>query len=665
MDKKIIRSLPRPAADPAVAEIARDLEGSAWIIRAEETEGMLQLIVWDAKKLKAGEMSTVYRIFLAEDDYITQDLSAEKTKWLTGKVSNVLSFRWWSDPYMEKSIQFADGRSRDLLEKRFPPEKGSRSVWHRLDDWQDGIISRRRKKRYAKELEHTNEMMRVIPDMPEDFEEWVREYAFRDQRFLLYDGEKHRMREGFCTHCGQRMMLDSKKMVLRMNTWSECPCCESTVMLKTIKRFGQYERADRHAAIIQRTPSGRLLARCFHISVGFRKKMLPVTVTKTWGIYEDGRVFLGDKWDSFEHADYKQSGMVCWCPDTGKNYFEQAVLYTKDLRKVLAGSRYQYSGIEVFQDKEGPGNPIPVFKYLSAYTKEPRLEMLIKTGLTHFARDAITDVLWFHSEHSLDDLRKLSKEELRIMRDLNGGRMMLDLILELKLCRAETEIKKENIKAFYEAFGANGQLVRDLLNLQIPLQKFAGYAGKQTGKAIDRRNFVSDWRDYIGWCEKLGYNLNDRYVVMPPDFAKAHQRVLKEFTEHESELFRIEQEKISEEIEKFMSELTVKTGRVKVRSRKYMIVLPKSADDLKEEGRTLHHCVATYAERVAKGQTMILFVRKVEEPEKPFFTMEWKDHHVVQCRGSHNCAMPKDVEAFVKAFEKRMKKGTDKKAVVA
>ena len=148
-------------------------------------------------------------------------------------------------------------------------------------------------------------------------------------------------------------------------------------------------------------------------------------------------------------------------------------------------------------------------------------------------------------------------------------------------------------------------------------------------------------------------------------FAKAHQRVLKEFTEHESELFRIEQEKISEEIEKFMSELTVKTGRVKVRSRKYMIVLPKSADDLKEEGRTLHHCVATYAERVAKGQTMILFVRKVEEPEKPFFTMEWKDHHVVQCRGSHNCAMPKDVEAFVKAFEKRMKKGTDKKAVVA
>ena len=100
---------------------------------------------------------------------------------------------------------------------------------------------------------------------------------------------------------------------------------------------------------------------------------------------------------------------------------------------------------------------------------------------------------------------------------------------------------------------------------------------------------------------------------------------------------------------------------IKLKSRKYMLVLPSSADDLKREGQTLHHCVATYADRVAKKQTMILFVRKVEAPQEPFFTMEWRDNRVIQCRGSHNCDMPGDVKAFVSAFEKQMQKAREQK----
>ena len=40
--------------------------------------------------------------------------------------------------------------------------------------------------------------------------------------------------------------------------------------------------------------------------------------------------------------------------------------------------------------------------------------------------------------------------------------------------------------------------------------------------------------------------------------------------------------------------------------------------------------------------------------DKPYFTMEWNNNHIIQCRGSHNCGMPPEVEAFVKAFEKKM-----------
>ena len=85
-----------------------------------------------------------------------------------------------------------------------------------------------------------------------------------------------------------------------------------------------------------------------------------------------------------------------------------------------------------------------------------------------------------------------------------------------------------------------------------------------------------------------------------------------------------------------------------------MIVVPSSLDDIKREGEVLHHCVGTYTERVAKGETNIFFVRKEKEPSVPYFTVEYKNGKVAQCRGSHNQGMPLQVEAFVKVFEQKM-----------
>lgn len=63
---------------------------------------------------------------------------------------------------------------------------------------------------------------------------------------------------------------------------------------------------------------------------------------------------------------------------------------------------------------------------------------------------------------------------------------------------------------------------------------------------------------------------------------------------------------------------------------------------------------------VAKGETMILFVRKESEPNTPYFTLEYKDNRVIQCRGFKNCGMPPEVNAFVKVFEKKMQDAVKK-----
>lgn len=54
-----------------------------------------------------------------------------------------------------------------------------------------------------------------------------------------------------------------------------------------------------------------------------------------------------------------------------------------------------------------------------------------------------------------------------------------------------------------------------------------------------------------------------------------------------------------------------------------------------------------------RGETMIFFIRKKEEPDKPYYTLEWRGK-VIQCRGSHNCNMTSEVKAFVQIFQEKM-----------
>ena len=85
-----------------------------------------------------------------------------------------------------------------------------------------------------------------------------------------------------------------------------------------------------------------------------------------------------------------------------------------------------------------------------------------------------------------------------------------------------------------------------------------------------------------------------------------------------------------------------------------MLVVPETADDIKAEGEALHHCVGSYVDRVARGETSIFFIRRADSPDEPYFTLEWKNNDVSQCRGLHNCDMPPDVKAFTQAFKKKM-----------
>ena len=91
-------------------------------------------------------------------------------------------------------------------------------------------------------------------------------------------------------------------------------------------------------------------------------------------------------------------------------------------------------------------------------------------------------------------------------------------------------------------------------------------------------------------------------------------------------------------------------------SSKFIIVPPKRHNDVKNEGKILDHCVGTHAQSIATEETIILFVRKKEEPDKPFYTLniDPKNYHQIQCRGLRNCDTTKEVDHFLAEWRRKI-----------
>ena len=88
----------------------------------------------------------------------------------------------------------------------------------------------------------------------------------------------------------------------------------------------------------------------------------------------------------------------------------------------------------------------------------------------------------------------------------------------------------------------------------------------------------------------------------------------------------------------------------------YQILFPHNREELQAEGKLQHHCVGTYFDRVVDGTCVIAFVRKVEEPEVPLCTVEWRGEKLIQHRMKYNQAPPPEIKAFIGKWEQQVKK---------
>lgn len=183
--------------------------------------------------------------------------------------------------------------------------------------------------------------------------------------------------------------------------------------------------------------------------------------------------------------------------------------------------------------------------------------------------------------------------------------------------------------------------VEKLFPVFLDMIKRAGKCGYSTSYYCSAGNYVRTFNDYMTMLSGI-----PDYRNYKPEFTNeeelkiAHENiqiVRNMMAENWNENVFVDRHKSWVQWEWEKPDVLYKDGRLKEKGFPFIVVAPKKPLELATEGTRLHHCVKSYIDKVVNGVTNIMFIRKADDPETPFFTVEvTNEKKIEQVHGSCN-----------------------------
>lgn len=716
MEKRKLSAIAREKISKDMMEIAGQLKGMRHIVTARMVEDnrILLLTFYSISDLTKGKEGAVFRTFLSHEDYITQDLRVENVKWLTASFYMMNDFSVFKSTWSKEKncferkelIFIRSNEEKELIITFFKEyaEPEDKSVpWSAINKFQDKVKATRLAAKHKKETDLIDAVMEPVKQEPEDFRKWAFDSAMSFSRYLIYQEIKKGIAQCECTHCGNIGLVNRKDIRLKNNEKGICPFCGSKVTIKTKGKLPYRITDERWVAYVDPTSEG-FIWRYFRVYREIHKCPEQTNRKKrvSQGIREYAREFYSfpdgkPECDPYEYAKFKQSGKIRWCHDEGKIACAECILYPGNLPQAWEHTPMRYSALEVLSENM-PNVSLEYERGIRHFLEFPELEWFCKMGLNQLAK-GIINAAYPGAVRKINmkggtiyKILGLNKVNTKILQSIDGNYDELCLLQAAQTIGLQ--LKPEQLKEYYETFECNTELLEQA-NRKVSLHKLVKYIGKESERyplgeksgcsryaymryqeredpSIERkRNMAGDWLEYLGWCKALKYDLDNMFIYMPTNFKKVHDRTAKEYQALQNKRAAAERRrqealarKRMEQTQKAIEEIFKKnegTDAFSIEGKGLILKVPKNGDEIKDEGKALHHCVGAYVSQVASGETNIFFVRKAEAPGQPYFTLEYRDNRVVQCRGLHNCDMPAEVKAFVKVFEKKMQDSVSKR----
>lgn len=578
------------------------------------------------------------------------------------KVLNCFSTpMWWYNEYV-----LISPREEEALRRFLKAEKTENHQMDNLCKW----IKQTRQEMKKRSMEERGELMdedyRLCPEaLPEGLINYIRREVLPNDRVIIY---KRGNVNGICTVCGTQVHARGRRFT--QSAYATCPNCGARVICVLEDGCAFAANYIENIVAVQKGTDGE--------TVFFRQWLLHRDNSARWEHIED---FLQEtvryairgnktaKWQKqgkesyyMRTERYELDEWTRW--QDNRIYDGSYFFYPTGIEEALSGTAMQYADLEGYLEERGHNkNPIYFLEYHARY---PVIEFLWKAGYRNIVHNRIfgmdrenrNAILWERKK-----LKECFKFPLRILKlmppeewSLNDIQRVNDLWEKYGGKVTDTEIRlvlqsKVDIQLWSRAttYANAGRILKYIKN-QTDKRK----EKNPDKRSISQNDTAQAYRDYLQECEQLHLDLHDKEILFPKDLTAAHNRTMEQV---KFEKNKADQEKFQKAVEK-LEKFAWGEGEFFIRPAREQM-------ELTAEGKALHHCVGGYIKRMAEGETAIFFLRKVSEPDKPFYTLELQKKRVIQCRTEHNASYDRnpDVKNFVDMWmEKVVKKGGNKKA---
>lgn len=482
-------------------------------------------------------------------------------------------------------------------------------------------------------------LQHVSIEISEEIQEYAIEHALKNSRYLFIEnigGKKI----AYCTHCGHEFKVGK----LKHNEYHECENCHSRCIVKNTRYqrkslkdeacFLYYEKSEVDEEAI--VASGFYVSRYYG---GDYRKVQTFYERVSIYVFKPGSAEQLVKYYSWmNEREWRKTSSIYSFNINSLARLDYSISYSS-VEKAVKNTQFQYSMWEEFVGYD-------LLKFFEIYTKHPLIESLVKVGLKSLVscyldnKNMMRCINW--RGKTIYKMLKISKKDLK---DIRAAEVFISP-LYMKLYQMSTKENKRLTPAEVKgiewiAKDAYGIEKLEYINKYCSLRKIQKYIAKQEKlKRSEYTNLLTTWRDYLKDCVELGMDLKSESVLFPADLIKSHQDTIVRVKHKVDKELKAKMRKRYKELSELCFEY------------KDLVIRPvKSTEELLNEGKELHHCVARYAENHANGKTSIFVVRKVNEVEKPYFTIEIVNNDIKQAHGLRNCSPDDKMRDFLEAFK--------------
>lgn len=495
------------------------------------------------------------------------------------------------------------------------------------------VNSRKREQAQDNKYALMNQHFDMFPEYPADLREFCETNVFGHTYIFVSKCIKNK-RQAVCGHCGHKYEVDKS---LKPGTNASCPKCDMNGAVKGDWTGGSYE--EKAEICIAQKYNDQLLIRWTKVKRKF------INCERNYNFEDFYRnLYLVTKKGKIIYAyQYQTTGFYGWQWYRKRNnevYYGRSFVYTNNMREIFGGTYYNVD----LQSALKNAGEISFTHLLDNLKNIPATEYLVKMKLTALAAGI--------SKNDIDDKQGftgvlgVSKQYLPMYQKYNVN------ITEHNIIKASrTWVSEKNFERLKELHPESWFTsdITDLLET-MSFEKLVNYFTKQA-QLLNKsfKDLITLYKDYISMSKSLYVDMDRKSVRFPDNIKESHDLLRTRYNEIK---IQVEEEKYKQAIEK------ISAGMKEFADKDFCMVLPTTRNDFIKEGQSLNHCVGneSYFNSHIKGTRMIFFIRKLSEPEKPYYTMEVDMNllKILQLYGFGDCSATPDVRKFANSFIRKL-----------